>query len=99
MKLAASAGSGLALGAWGAVHATATGIGIASGGALRDAFTALMNAGYFGPAVSGPAAGYAFVYQIEVFLLFATLVAIGPLARHAAQHEGPRGAGSRGEVV
>jgi len=87
MNLATSAGSGLALGAWGAVNATATGIGIFAGGALRDGFTSLMTAGYLWPGFSSPAAGYAFVYQIEVFLMFATLIVIGPLARHQVRSE------------
>jgi BCD family chlorophyll transporter-like MFS transporter len=28
-----------------------------------------------------PATGYSFVYHIEMYLLFATLIAIGPLVR------------------
>jgi MFS transporter, BCD family, chlorophyll transporter len=34
-----------------------------------------------GPGLTGPAAGYAVVYHIEIILLFATLVALGPLVR------------------
>ena len=30
-----------------------------------------------------PASGYSFVWHIEIGLLFATLIAIGPLARRA----------------
>jgi BCD family chlorophyll transporter-like MFS transporter len=30
-----------------------------------------------------PATGYSFVYHVEIALLFATLVAIGPLVRRA----------------
>jgi BCD family chlorophyll transporter-like MFS transporter len=71
---------GLALGAWGAVQATAAGIAIGVGGALRDAVSSLAAAGVLGPALKSPATGYAFVYQLEIVLLFATLVAIGPLA-------------------
>jgi BCD family chlorophyll transporter-like MFS transporter len=88
MGLAAQTGSGLALGAWGAVQATATGIGVALGGALRDVLTGLAGTGALGPAFTGPATGYGFVYQLEVVLLFATLIAIGPLARHAARDGG-----------
>lgn len=81
MGLSESGGSGLALGAWGAVQATAAGGGIALGGALRDGFTHLAERGLLGPALTGPSAGYTFVYHLEVLLLFLTLVAVGPLVR------------------
>ncbi len=67
--------AGLALGAWGAVQATAAGLGIAGGAALRDLITRV--------ADSGPLAGYLAVYQLEILLLFATLAVIGPLVRSA----------------
>jgi BCD family chlorophyll transporter-like MFS transporter len=35
--------------------------------------------------LSGPATGYGVVYHLEIALLFATLVAIGPLAGSAAR--------------
>ncbi len=73
--------SGLALGAWGAVQATSAGIAIALGGAVRDGITHLAVHGSLGPALTGASTGYSAVYQIEIFLLFATLVAIGPLVR------------------
>jgi BCD family chlorophyll transporter-like MFS transporter len=79
MDLAADGASGLALGAWGAVQATAAGLAIALGGALRDLVGGLVAQGVFGPALTGPAVGYAAVYHIEILLLFATLAAIGPL--------------------
>ena len=75
--------NGLALGAWGAVQASATGLAMAAGGALRDLFSSLAAQGALGPALTGPAVGYAVVYHIEIVLLFATLVAIGPLVRRA----------------
>jgi BCD family chlorophyll transporter-like MFS transporter len=75
---------GLALGAWGAVQASAAGLGIALGGAIRDAVGALAAAGDLGPALVAPATGYGAVYHIEIALLFATLVAIGPLVRPAS---------------
>jgi BCD family chlorophyll transporter-like MFS transporter len=93
MNLAAHSGSGLALGAWGAVQATATGVGVAAGGALRDLLSGLATGGALGPAFTGPSTGYGFVYQLEVVLLFATLIAIGPLARHAARDEGMKSSG------
>jgi BCD family chlorophyll transporter-like MFS transporter len=73
--------TGLALGAWGAVQATSAGLAIALGGAVRDGVTSLAVHGSLGTALSGPSTGYGVVYQIEIILLFATLVAIGPLVR------------------
>jgi BCD family chlorophyll transporter-like MFS transporter len=73
--------SGLALGAWGAVQAMSAGIAIALGGAVRDGITSLAVHGSLGPVLTGAATGYGAVYQIEIVLLFATLVAIGPLVR------------------
>ena len=83
MALARDGQSGLALGAWGAVQACAAGGGIALGGALRDVISGLAGQGLLGPALTGPATGYGFVYHLEIGLLFATLVAIGPLVRPA----------------
>ena len=75
--------SGLALGAWGGVQATAAGIGIALGGGIRDLGTQLSGSGALGPAFSGQVTSYGLVYHLEIGLLFAALVAIGPLAKHA----------------
>ncbi len=83
MELGEAGGAGIALGAWGAVQATAAGIAVALGGGLRDIVGATADAGQLGPALQGPAVGYQAVYHIEIALLFAALVAIGPLARHA----------------
>jgi BCD family chlorophyll transporter-like MFS transporter len=81
MALADDGNSGLALGAWGAVQASAMGLAIAAGGAIRDVMSGLAEASLLGPALTGPAVGYGFVYHLEILLLFATLVAIGPLVR------------------
>ena len=67
--------AGLALGAWGAVQASAAGVAIALGGILRDAGDGAR------AAISAPAAGYDFVYGLELLLLFATLVTMVPLIR------------------
>jgi MFS transporter, BCD family, chlorophyll transporter len=72
---------GLALGAWGAVQATAAGASVAAGGALRDIVSGLATQGWLGEALLSPVTGYSFVYHIEIYLLFAALVAIGPLVR------------------
>ncbi len=79
--------SGLALGAWGAVQASAAGAGIALGGAMRDVLNGLAANGMLGPALQGAATGYGFVYHLEILLLFATLAAIGPLVRARRRSE------------
>jgi BCD family chlorophyll transporter-like MFS transporter len=81
MQLDSSGRSGLALGAWGAVQATSAGVAIALGGALSDLVSAAAMRGALGEALAGPATGYVFVYHLEIALLFAALVAIGPLVR------------------
>ena len=73
--------NGLAVGAWGAVQATAAGASIAAGGANRDIVTGLARSGALGDVLSSPGVGYSFVYHIELYLMFATLIAIGPLVR------------------
>jgi BCD family chlorophyll transporter-like MFS transporter len=83
MTLERAGGNGLALGAWGAVQATAAGVAIAAGGALSDGVRTLAASGALGDALSRPSIGYVFVYHLEIALLFAALVAIGPLVRTA----------------
>ncbi len=83
MSLASSGYSGLALGAWGAVQATAAGVAIALGGFLRDSVATMATHGALGPGLTSASVGYSFVYHLEIGLLFATLAAIGPLVRHA----------------
>ena len=72
---------GLALGAWGAVQATCAGLAIGFGGAVRDLVSAAAEHGLLGSALVNPATGYSFVYHIELYLLFGTLIALGPLVR------------------
>jgi BCD family chlorophyll transporter-like MFS transporter len=72
---------GLALGIWGAVQASAAGSAVAAGGLIRDGVSMLASNGMLGQALTGPAIGYSVVYHIEIALLFATLIAIGPLVR------------------
>jgi BCD family chlorophyll transporter-like MFS transporter len=83
MDSADSEHGGLALGAWGAVQATATGVAVALGGAIRDGVSALTGQGVFGEVLQsqGISVGYGFVYVIEIGLLIVTLVVIGPLVR------------------
>jgi len=71
--------SGMVIGAWGAVTATCSGIGMSLGGVIRDLIAELAMSGMIGSALMNPATGYSFVYHIEIYLLFITLVALGPL--------------------
>jgi BCD family chlorophyll transporter-like MFS transporter len=89
MNMAQGDATGLALGAWGAVQALAAGLAIAAGGVVSDTVGALAAAGHLGPALAGPATGYAAVYLTELCLLLATLVAIGPLAGRAYREGEP----------
>ena len=75
------AGAGLALGAWGAAQATAAGLSIFLGGTIRDLVGHLAVSGRLGAGLSDPSLGYSVVYHVEIGLLFATLVALGPLVR------------------
>jgi len=72
---------GLALGAWGAVQATAAGIAVALGGIIRDLITALPGAESFRPE-----APYTPVFSLELFLLLAALVAITFLRGRQARY-------------
>ena len=89
MQIARKSPSGIALGAWGAVQATASGVAIASSGAIRDFVSRLAADGSLGPALSGPNVGYDSVYAIEILLLFATLAAVGSLVRTRLGHANP----------
>lgn len=80
MALAEGGHSGFALGAWGAVQATAAGVATAIGGTTRDLIGGLADHHALGAALTGPAVGYGFVYGLEILLLLATLPAIIPLA-------------------
>jgi MFS transporter, BCD family, chlorophyll transporter len=81
MTLAQKDDSGLALGVWGAVQATAAGSAVLLGGSIRDIAATLGRDGWVGEgaALSSTAIGYGTVYHIEITLLFAALIAIGPL--------------------
>jgi len=83
MGIACPGQIGLALGVWGAVQASAAGSAVAGGGLIRDGVSMLAERGILGTALAGSATGYSFVYHIEIALLFATLIAIGPLVRRA----------------
>ena len=74
---------GLALGAWGAVQATAAGVGMAAGGVFRDVVGGLMMDGALGAAFAQPATGYVAVYGIEIALLAVTIWVMAPLVGDA----------------
>lgn len=76
---------GLALGAWGAVQASAAGIAVAFGGIARDVVNGMSTRQVFGADLSGPATGYSMVYGLEIGLLIVTLLAMMPLIRRAPQ--------------
>ena len=71
MQMAPPEQAGLALGAWGAVQATAGGLAMGLGGILRDVIASPW----------GSLAGYEAVYVIELLMLVATLVLMAPLLR------------------
>ena len=71
MNLAPKDQSGLALGAWGAVQATAGGLAMALGGVARDVVDMLM----------GPGVGYVSVYAFEILMLIFTAFVLMPLVQ------------------
>jgi len=82
--------TGMVLGAWGAVQATAAGVAMAMGGVVRDIASHLAMQGWLGESLISKATGYSVVFHLEIYLLFVVLVALGPLARRRsstpAQH-------------
>ncbi|KLI62841.1 BCD family MFS transporter [Aurantiacibacter marinus] len=79
MALAPKESAGLALGAWGAVQATAMGFAIALGGIIRDVVGSFAAAEGLGTALADRATGYTAVYTLEIILLLGTLIVLGPL--------------------
>jgi BCD family chlorophyll transporter-like MFS transporter len=74
---------GLALGAWGAVQASAAGVAVALGGIIRDVVAHLnTHEGSLAAArLAASVRGYTFVYTTEIVMLFATMIAMAPLIR------------------
>lgn len=77
MRYAPADQVGMALGAWGAVQATAAGVGAALGGLLRDIGGGMAISGSWPRAANG----YITVYALEMLLLTVTLVLMLPLLR------------------
>ena len=79
MLLTHTATAGLVIGTWGAIQTTTLGLAIFFGGALRDVAPIILQP-FFNESYSLPSHfGYSFVYHTEIALLFAALIAIGPL--------------------
>ncbi len=76
MNLAPPDQAGLALGSWGAVQASAAGVGIALGGIIRDVVASFVR-----NDIHGAAFAYDCVYAIEIVLLLATVLTMYPLVR------------------
>lgn len=70
--------AGLAIGAWGAVQATAAGLAVAFSGTIRDLVDAVLGPANQVLGMKG-AAGYVAVYGLEIALLLVTVVATLPL--------------------
>lgn len=96
MALSRSGGSGLALGAWGAVQASAAGLAIALGGIVRDIVARVAIADGLGATLADRATGYGAVYLIEIALLLVTLVILGPLVGRGQAAGNPPEAGRFG---
>jgi BCD family chlorophyll transporter-like MFS transporter len=65
------------------VQATGAGLAIGLAGITRDLVSNLALQGRLGPTLNSHATGYGTVYYIEIVLLLAGLIAIGPLSRHS----------------
>ncbi len=73
--------AGLALGAWGAVQATAAGVAVALSGTMRDLVNAGLAAADGIGEFSQAAGGYITVYALEIVLLLITVAATWPMIR------------------
>jgi BCD family chlorophyll transporter-like MFS transporter len=85
MNQAPESQRGLALGAWGAVQASAAGVAVALGGIIRDLVSGTDVQAKLGIAMTGHATGYTTVYSLEILLLVATLISMAPLIRARAR--------------
>lgn len=87
MGIAERSDSGLVVGAWGAVQATAIGAAMLAGGVIKNTINALALNGSLGEAMMTPAAGYLVVYSFEIILLFLCLAVLGPLTGRRYQRD------------
>ena len=79
MSLAHNGSAGMALGAWGAVQASCAGLGIALGGLIRDGMAYVALSDVMGATLASRATGYGIVYALEIVLLVATMIVLGPV--------------------
>jgi BCD family chlorophyll transporter-like MFS transporter len=80
---------GIALGAWGAVFATAEGLSFAVSGVAKDWLSHLVARGELGARFNNPAVPYTAVYVVEIVVLLATLL---PLYLLSARRTGAQDA-------
>ena len=85
---------GLALGAWGAVQATAVGLGMALSGIIRDVVNAAQSAPVGASAAGNVAAGYLTVYSLEIVLLIVVVIVSLPLLGRELENPPAGGAGA-----
>ena len=79
MAISSRSDSGIVVGAWGAVQATAIGGSLLVAGVLKSGVNSLALSGSLGEAMVSTASGYIVVYTFEILLLFICLAVLGPL--------------------
>ncbi len=91
---------GLAIGAWGAVQATAAGVAVAMSGVIRDLVNVAVAAVAELGALADAATGYVVVYSLEISMLLITVIAVAPLTRGTPRGDAPaRQARAAGRVA
>lgn len=80
--------SGMAVGAWGAVQATAAGVAVFLGGGIKDLVGAMAMRGWLGESLAKPLTGYVAVYSLEIVLLLVALAVFLPLVREGGPRHG-----------
>ncbi len=87
MGISGKSDSGILVGTWGAVQATAIGASLLMGGVIKNGINLFALEGALGPAMDTAAAGYMVVYHIEIGLLFVCLAVLGPLTGRQYRQE------------
>ncbi|MEO0576971.1 MAG: PucC family protein [Pseudomonadota bacterium] len=90
MNSAPASQVGLALGAWGAVQATAAGVAMALSGTLRDVVNMATGGSESAWGFTENATGYVTVYAIEIVLLIVAIAAALPLLRGRSKTAGAK---------
>jgi BCD family chlorophyll transporter-like MFS transporter len=91
--------AGLALGAWGAVQATAAGLALFFAGTIRDLATVGFGHAELPMGFDGAAAGYSTVYIIEATLLVITVMATLPLLQRKLRAARQQRSGEAAQTV